>query len=137
MPVFYFDPLTDIRTNGNSNLTSSNIKNYDLRYEYYGDVGNNLSVGLFYKDITAPIETVLQAGDEDYAAYFINSDDATLIGVETEWLYGLDDVVKGVFTSGNITLSESEVSIDPARAGNLTNTTRPLTGTLSMLLTCS
>ena len=128
VPVFYFDPLTDIRTNGNSNLTSSNIKNYDLRYEYYGDVGNNLSVGLFYKDITAPIETVLQAGDEDYAAYFINSDDATLIGVETEWLYGLDDVVKGVFTSGNITISESEVSIDAARAGNLTNTTRPLTG---------
>ena len=32
------------------------------------------------------------------------------------------------FTSGNVTLSESEAEIDPSLAGNLTNPTKPMTG---------
>lgn len=128
VPVFYFDPLTDIQTFGNSNLTSSPITNYDLRYEYYGSAGNNFSVAAFYKDITAPIESKLVIGDEDYSAEFINADTATVTGIEAEFLYGIEHIAEGFFTSGNVTLSDSEVEIDPARAGNLTNTTRRMTG---------
>ena len=37
-------------------------------------------------------------------------------------------VADGFFTSGNITLSDSEVSIDPGLAGNLTNPTKRMSG---------
>lgn len=128
VPVTYFDPLTDIRTFGRVGLQSSPIKNFDLRYEYYGAAGNNFSVAAFYKDIQAPIETVLSVGDEDYSATFINGDTAELFGVEAEWLYDLTDLREGLFTSGNITVSDSEAVVNPALAGNLTNPTKRMTG---------
>ncbi|CCQ10600.1 TonB-dependent receptor [Pseudoalteromonas luteoviolacea B = ATCC 29581] len=128
VPVAYFDPLTDIRTFGSVGLKSSPIKNYDVRYEFYGEAGNSLSVGAFYKDIQSPIETVLRIGDEDYSASFVNGETAEVYGVEAEWLQDLDWLSSGIFTSGNITLSDSEASIDPAYAGNLTNPTKRMTG---------
>ncbi|MCV2884840.1 TonB-dependent receptor [Aestuariibacter sp. AA17] len=128
VPVSYFDPLTDIRTFGRVGLQSSPIKNYDVRYEYYASNGDNFSAAAFYKDIQAPIETVLRIGDEDYSATFINGEAAEVYGVEVEWLHDLSYLTSGLFTLGNITLSESEAEIDPALAGNLTNPTKPMTG---------
>ncbi|MGS2720694.1 TonB-dependent receptor plug domain-containing protein [Paraglaciecola aestuariivivens] len=126
--VTYYDPLTDIRTFGRVGLQSSPIKNYDLRYESYSAKGDNFSVAAFYKDISAPIETVLRIGDEDYSATFINGESAQVYGVEVEWLHDLTYLADGFFTSGNVTLSESEAEIDPSLAGNLTNPTKPITG---------
>ncbi len=128
VPVSYYDPLTDIRTFGVAGLKSSDLKNYDARFEYYFDNGDNLSIAAFYKDITAPIETVLEVGDEDYTATFVNGEEGQVYGVEAEWLYDLAFVMDGFFTSGNITLSDSEVAINPAKAGNLTNPTKRMTG---------
>lgn len=128
VPVAYFDPLTDIRTIGKVGLKSSPIKNFDLRYEYYGSMGNNFSVAAFYKDIEAPIETILRIGDEDYSATFVNGETAEVTGVEMEWLYDLTWMADGIFTSGNVTVSDSEAVIDPAFAANLTNTTKRMTG---------
>ncbi|MGO2181417.1 MAG: TonB-dependent receptor plug domain-containing protein [Pseudoalteromonas nigrifaciens] len=128
VPVSYFDPLTDIRTFGRVGLQSSPIKNYDLRYEYYGNTGDSFSVAAFYKDIDKPIETVLRIGDEDYSASFVNGKTAQVYGIETEWLKDLTYLTEGLFTSGNITLSDSEADIDPALASNLTNPTKRMTG---------
>lgn len=128
VPVAYFDPLTDIRTFGRVGLKSSPIKNYDLRYEMYMDNGDNYSIAAFYKDIEAPIETILRIGDEDYSATFVNGETAEVYGVEVEWLHDLTYLADGFFTSGNITLSDSEAVIDPAFAGNLTNPTKRMTG---------
>ncbi|NVK25670.1 MAG: TonB-dependent receptor [Gammaproteobacteria bacterium] len=128
VPVSYFDPLTDIRTFGRTGLQSSPIQNFDLRFESYSANGNNFSLAAFYKDIDAPIETVLRIGDEDYSATFINGETAEVFGIEAEWLQDLTFLSNGLFTSGNITLSDSEVSIDPALAGNLTNPTKRMTG---------
>lgn len=126
--VAYFDPLTDIKTFGVAGLKSSDLKNYDARFEYYMDNGDNFSVAAFYKDITAPIETILKVGDEDYTATFVNGDTGEVYGIEAEWMYDLSNVTSGLFTAGNITLSDSEVSINPALAGNLTNPTKRMTG---------
>ena len=128
VPVAYYDPLTDIRTIGRVGLESSDIKNYDTRFEYYTGTGNNYSVALFYKDITAPIESVLSIGDEDYTLSFINGDTAEVYGVEAEWLQDLTFLSDGLFTSGNITLSDSEATIDPGLAGNLTNPIKRMNG---------
>ncbi|GAC18204.1 TonB-dependent receptor plug domain-containing protein [Paraglaciecola arctica] len=128
VPVGYFDPLTDIRTTGSLSLESSQLKNYDARYELYGDNGDNLAVSLFYKDIANPIESVLAVGDSSYTASFTNGTSAELYGIETEWLYGLNWLADGFFTSGNLTLSDSEVIIEAADAGNLTNTVKRMNG---------
>lgn len=128
VPVTYYDPLTDIRTIGKSGLKSSPLKNYDARFEYYGDNGNNYTIAAFYKDIQSPIENVLSVGDEDYTMTFVNGETAEVYGIELEWLHGLTWLNDGLFTSGNITLSDSEVSIDPAYAGNLTNTVKRMNG---------
>ena len=127
-PVAYYDPLTDIRTIGVVGLQSSPIKNYDLRYEYYGAAGDNFSVAAFYKDIEAPIETILRVGDSDYSASFVNGETAEVYGIEAEWLYDLTFLADGIFTSGNVTLSDSEAVIDPGLAANLTNPTKRMTG---------
>lgn len=126
--VAYYDPLTDIKTFGVAGLDSSDLKNYDARFEYYMDNGDNFSIAAFYKDITAPIETILKVGDEDYTATFVNGDTGEVYGIEAEWMYDLSNLTSGLFTAGNITLSDSEVSIDPALAGNLTNPTKRMTG---------
>jgi outer membrane receptor protein involved in Fe transport len=128
VPVGYDDPLTDIRTTGSTTLTSTTLKNYDLRYELYSENGDNLAVSAFYKDIVNPIETVLSVGDSSYTASFTNGDTAEVYGIEAEWLYDLSWAMDGFFTSGNITLSESEVEVDAASAGNLTNLSKPMTG---------
>lgn len=128
VPVGYNDPLTDIRTTGSTTLSSTTLKNFDLRYELYFDDGDNLAISGFYKDIANPIETVLNVGDSSYTASFTNGETAEVYGVEAEWLYDLSWVSDGFFTSGNITLSDSEVQIDAASAGNLTNTEKRMTG---------
>jgi len=128
VPVAYYDPLTDIRTVGRIGLESSPISHYDFRYELYAQNGDNYSVGAFYKDIDAPIESVLSVGDQDYTLGFVNGEQAKVYGIEAEWLHDLSWLQYGLFTSGNITLSDSEVSIDPALAGNLTNTTKRMNG---------
>ncbi|MEG3768058.1 TonB-dependent receptor domain-containing protein [Alteromonas sp. 14N.309.X.WAT.G.H12] len=128
VPVGYYDPLTDIRTTGSITLKSSQLTNYDIRYEMYGDNGDNLALSLFYKDITNPIETVLSVGDSSYTASFTNGTSAELYGMEAEWLYDLGWLSSGFFTSGNITLSDSEVIIEASDAGNLTNTEKRLNG---------
>ncbi|MDV6316176.1 TonB-dependent receptor plug domain-containing protein [Idiomarina sp. HP20-50] len=128
VPVVFFDPITDIRTIGRAGLQSSPLKNYDARFEYYADNGDNYSLAAFYKDIERPIESVLSVGDEEYTLSYVNGESAEVYGVEFEWLHDLGYVSNGFFTSGNLTLSDSEAVIDPALAGNLTNTTKRMTG---------
>ncbi|EKE83671.1 TonB-dependent receptor plug domain-containing protein [Idiomarina xiamenensis] len=128
VPVAYFDPITDIRTVGRAGLQSSPIKNYDARFEYYADNGDNYSVAAFYKDIERPIESVLSVGDEEYTLTYVNGESAEVYGVEFEWLHDLSYLASGFFTSGNLTYSDSEAVIDPAFAGNLTNPTKRMTG---------
>ena len=59
---------------------------------------------------------------------FINGDTAEVYGVEAEWLQDLTFLSDGLFTSGNITLSDSEATIDPGLAGNLTNPIKRMNG---------
>ncbi|KTF06920.1 TonB-dependent receptor, partial [marine sediment metagenome] len=54
----YLDPLTNFPIAGTPGVSTTDIINYDLRWEWYREAGNNLSVGLFYKDMEAPIESV-------------------------------------------------------------------------------
>lgn len=128
VPVAYFDPLTDIRTIGRSGLQSSPMTNIDARFEYFADNGDNYTISAFYKEIDRPIESVLSVGDEEYTLTYVNGISAEVYGIEMEWLHDLSYLASGLFTMGNVTLSDSEAVIDPAFAGNLTNPVKRMTG---------
>ncbi|WDD98549.1 TonB-dependent receptor plug domain-containing protein [Thalassomonas actiniarum] len=117
-PVEFIDPITDLKTVGTVGLKSSPVKHYDARWEYYGDSGNNFSVAAFYKTIEDPIETKLLVGDDSYSLTYLNGEEAKVYGVEAEWLYDLSALaLDGLFSSGNITLSDSETVLSAEDAG--------------------
>jgi outer membrane receptor protein involved in Fe transport len=128
----YIDPLTEARVQGNPQLDDSDLSNYDIRAEWFFAGGDNLTVSLFYKDITAPIETVEAPGsDDNIGLTFINAESAEVYGIEFEGLKGLGFLTDGgwseaFFVAGNVTVSDSEITIGDAAPG-LTNNRRPMT----------
>jgi TonB-dependent receptor len=128
----FIDPLTEARVRGNPDLQTSPLSNFDIRGEWFFNSGDNYTVSLFYKAIDNPIETIQGAGtDDNISLTFVNGDSADVYGVEFEWLKDLRfvsgerDWARGFFFSGNLTLSDSEITIGNA-ALNLTNNSRPM-----------
>jgi len=127
----YIDPLTEARVRGNPDLLNSNLTNFDIRGEWFFANNNNFTVSLFYKDIQDPIETIQGAGtDDNVTLTFINGESAEVYGVEIEGLAGLGFLSGGgwtdsFFVSGNVTLSDSEITIGDA--AEVTNDTRRMT----------
>lgn len=137
----YIDPLTDFPVGGTPGLRTTSIKNYDIRWEWYSDTGNNLSVALFYKDMIDPIESVQSpAQDGPPLVRIANADTGELYGVEIEFLQDLtfisnDGIWDNLFVSGNLTLSDSEITLDRQKiveqtgvSASITNLERRLTG---------
>ena len=136
----YIDPLTDFPIGGTPGLEVTSIKNYDFRWEWYLDQGDNLSVALFYKDMDKPIESVQSpAQDGPPLVRIANAETGSLMGVEMEFLKGLGFIGEGVwdnlFVSGNVTLSDSEITLDAQNiveqtgvSTSVTNLKRRLTG---------
>ena len=113
---FFIDPITQFLVRGSPLLQSSKLDNFDARWEWYREAGNNLSVALFYKDITNPIE-LIELGTVGGAAPNLltaNAQSGEVYGVEFEFLQDLGVLGKeysNFFVSGNMTLSDSEVEI--------------------------
>ncbi|MBU2887813.1 TonB-dependent receptor [Gilvimarinus agarilyticus] len=122
--VSYIDPDLGILVQGNPLLKFSEINHLDLRTEwFYGD-GDNLTVSFFYKEISDPIEqTRKPASDDDISLEYYNATSGEIYGLEFEGKKGLG---RGLFVSGNLTLSDSEI-VSPDGEG-FTNTVRRMTG---------
>jgi TonB-dependent receptor len=133
----YIDPLTEARVRGRPGLRTSPITNYDVRAEWFFGNGDNFTASVFYKDIEEPIETAEGAGsDNNVFVTFVNAESAKIKGVELEWLkslasltdrWGWGDWAESFFFSGNLTLSDSELTVG-AVGLDLTNPVRPVTG---------
>ena len=132
-PVRFQDPVTGFDFFGNPELESSDIYNLDLRWEWYGESGNNLSVGGFYKDIDAPIEPIQRISEAGRQLKFYNADSGYIYGIETEFLQDLGflgqdgGVWDSFFVAGNLTVSDSEIEISPNGEIDPTNTSRRMT----------
>jgi hypothetical protein len=83
-PAVFNNSETDVTFFGNPYLQNASIKNYDLRAEYYFARDQFATLGLFYKDITNPIEEVLNPA-ESIQTTFINAPSAELYGFEVEY----------------------------------------------------
>ena len=125
-PVTYIDPDLFVRVSGFDGLQSSPIENFEIRGEFFYGNGDNFTVSLFAKDILAPIEQVRRPGtDDDFLLTFENGLSGEISGIEFE---GLKSLPGGFFLSGNLTLSDSEVQLDPNSPNDITNFTRRMTG---------
>lgn len=112
---FFIDPLTEFLVRGSPLLESAKLKNADLRFEWYMPSGNNLSLAVFYKDMTNPIEMIELGGGEGTPQLLTaNAESGELYGVEFEFLQDFNFIstsLSDFFVSGNITLSDSNVKI--------------------------
>jgi hypothetical protein len=134
-PVLFIDPLTDFKVTGFSGLQSTDVTSYDARLEWYYDE-SNYSVGVFYKDLENPIESIeLSGSDGNLLMSFRNADAGEVYGVEAEFLQQLNMFegesfkwMDNFFVAGNFTYSESEITIQQFAGTNLTNLKRPLSG---------
>ncbi|KAA9129853.1 outer membrane beta-barrel protein [Marinihelvus fidelis] len=147
-PAPYLDPLLDIITVGNPDLVTAQLKNYDLRWEYYFSPSESFSVAAFYKDFTNPIEKTFSSGGSAKIITLQNALGAELSGVEFDysqtlewigkvgwlnWLEELDWGFIGPFDWDNYQFSvnyawiESSVEIDTSTTTQ-TNPDRPLQG---------
>jgi len=127
----YVDPRTGDLVDGNPGVTPADVSNYDVRGEWFFGGGDNVTVTLFYKDITNPIEFFESAAsDTTTAREIINAESAEVYGVEFEGLKELGflgDFMSSFFVQGNVTLQDSELVAGPD-ADAPTNEVRPLTG---------
>ena len=114
-----YDPETDEQIIGNPNLEISKITNLDVRAEYYFSDNESVTLALFNKSISDPIERSIPngSGSASDGSTFRNEDSANLQGLEIDFR---KDVIDGAnwmgFVSGNYTLLDAEVTLSEETA---------------------
>lgn len=130
-PLSYFDFNAFATIDGNPNLQTPQIKNYDLRYEYYPSYDEIVSFGVFYKDFSNPIENYLLL-QTNPAYSFTNALSAYSTGAEVEIRKNLVDWFpeNRILNKSNVLLNaayiKSEVQFDPSIASQ--GASRPMFG---------
>ena len=130
-PIKSRDVLNGDDLEGNPNLERTRIDHADVRWEWYPEAGEVLSVGAFAKRFDRPIERVYKnAGAQRFVA-FVNAREATNYGVEFEARKGLGFLgapLRPFTVFSNVTLMTSTITLgDSARAAS-TNPTRRMVG---------
>lgn len=120
----FYDREFNFRVRGNPNLQVSDVTNYDVRWEKYWSDQESLSVALFYKDMTDPIERVVQpaSGTAGNSRTFQNAESGEVLGVEIDGRkdFALDDsFTRSFFVATNASLIDSEVTLQNASTRNL------------------
>jgi CarboxypepD_reg-like domain/TonB dependent receptor/TonB-dependent Receptor Plug Domain len=83
-PFLFYDYENEAAKVGNAELKTAEIDNIDLRYEFYPNKGETMSLGAFYKRFDNPIENVTQITTEQPQFNYANADSAYNYGVELE-----------------------------------------------------
>jgi len=134
--ALFKDPILDRLVKGNPNLVPAYIKNYDLRWDWYFDQGEFVSLGAFYKDFTDPIETVILAGASQITT-FSNAQSAENFGIEFEVYKNLGFIGKwwgkpewwtNWYVSTNYAWIDSTIQLSEQNAAVQTSDSRPLQG---------
>ena len=133
----YIDPITGDLTRGNPGVEPADVRNFDLRGEWFFGNGDNFTVTLFRKEIERPIEFFESAAsDTTVAREIVNATSAEVNGVEIEGLKELGflgGIFETLYVQGNATLQDSELICDIDAANSCaadapTNPVRQLSG---------
>lgn len=133
-PFQFFDYESIWGIGGETSLRRTKIFNADIRYEYYPKSGEMISVGVFTKKFTDPIELRMDGGSnaDRWLFSYTNAASATLVGAEVEIRKGMDfvsDKLKDFTFIGNVTVLQSTVKLNSTQAsGKETTQNRPLFG---------
>lgn len=130
-PTVYYDFDLGSSIMGNYDLKAAYIQNFDLRYEFYPSSGEVISLAVFYKKFTNPIEwTYTVAGGTDLVYSYLNAKGANNYGIELDIRKSLDFIGLDDFSlSFNGSLIKSKVTFEK---GN--NIDRPMQGQSPYLL---
>lgn len=118
-PIAYREVLGGEQVIGNADLRRTLIQNYDVRWEWYPDHGEIVSLGVFAKRFDDPIEQRFLARSGTDTRSFENAESAINYGVEVEALRSLGFVaesLRDVSAFANVTVMRSEV--DTGRDGD-------------------
>jgi hypothetical protein len=97
------------------NLTSTDIHNFDLRWEWFGTNGQMLSISGFYKQFLNPIE-IVQYATQTGSFQPRNVGDGEVFGAETEFRFNLGSLTntfRNLNVLFNFTLTESRIKLSP------------------------
>ena len=128
-PAPYIDDETGLEIIGNPDLDVTEITAYDMRYEWYNNTNESLSLALFHKQLANPIEVSITPGT--FQQRYELAESAEISGVELEWHHNLSrwtDWLKGFRSGGNIAYMQSQVTLSEAQRGVQTNESRALQG---------
>jgi hypothetical protein len=134
--ALFKDPLLDRLVKGNPDLIPAYLTNFDLRWDWYFDQGEFISLGGFYKEFTDPIETVILAGASQITT-FNNALAAENFGIEFELYTNLDFIGKWWgeeawwekwYINTNYAWIDSEIELSEEDSAVLTSAVRPLQG---------
>ncbi len=126
-PYESYDPFGDEIVRGNPSLEMSDIRNYDVRWEWYPAPGSLLSVSGFYKELKKPIEKVVVTFGGGIVG-FENRDQATVYGAEFEArqkLDVIDDLLANFSVGFNFSYILSEVPLTQREKINDPNSEDP------------
>ena len=83
-PVQFRDVIGAENVIGNASLNRTLIQNADVRWEWYPEAGELLSVALFAKRFQDPIERVFLATSGTRIVTFLNAEEGRSVGIELE-----------------------------------------------------
>lgn len=117
-PFASWDPILSIFFLGNPNLTTTDINNYDARWELFMSRGELVALSVFYKDFNNPISiSVKPASNTEFQ--YVNVQSGYVSGFEIEFRKNLNFIsskLDGFKFGGNFAIIQSEMGIpDNAR----------------------
>lgn len=130
-PFGYIDFITGIGVVGNTELKRAVIQNFDLRYEIFPRAGEIVSLSLFYKQFTDPIEEVFAPGVNNPQKTFENISEANNYGIEIEVRKNLGFISTALdyfAINANLTLVNSKVDFTGSQTGATSSEDRRLQG---------
>jgi outer membrane receptor protein involved in Fe transport len=113
-PVQYRDVLGGDNVMGNPDLVRTLVRNYDVRWEWYPNAGEALSIGVFAKDFKDPIERIYLGTSGTRIVTFANAESAKNYGVEVEVRKGLGffaEALEATSVFANATFMSSEIEL--------------------------
>jgi TonB-dependent receptor len=112
-------------------LETATIDNLDIRYEFYPEKGETISIGAFYKNFSKPIEFVTQLTTENPLFLFANAERAYNYGLEFETRLSLSRITTDPIISrmsANINASYIVSQVDLGTQAVAQDRKRPLQG---------
>jgi len=133
-PFQFYDFNYNFIYYGNDKLKTAKIQNMDLRWEYYPNKGEMITIGGFFKDFSDPIESYIDTNFDPKRIFYVNSKSAQSYGAEIEIKKSLRGLVNSAFldnlsvmVNSTVLASNAHVTTDTVVAKGRA-TTRPLQG---------